>query len=131
MQSVINDFKLQETRYYDYNNIRAYELVESFIIEKDWEEFIHMNDSLEKITKEQLVAFANEKFKDNNYVVVYKRTGEDPNIHKVDKPKLRQLKSIESCNPDLPNPLKIFRKCDLSLFLSIIRKTSITAKQDH
>jgi zinc protease len=91
MQAVINDFKLQETRRYDNNMIRGYTLVDAFILDKDWGTYIHRNDTLEQITKAQLVAYANEKFKDDNYVVVYKRTGMDETTHKVDKPKITPL----------------------------------------
>lgn len=91
IQAVINDFKLQETRMYDKNSVRAYSLVNSFILDKDWAEYIHRNDTLATITKEELVAYANEKFTDSNYVIVYKRTGKDDQIHKVEKPKITPL----------------------------------------
>ena len=42
-------------------------------------------DELEKITKQELIAFAKEKYT-NNYVVVYKRTGENKDLVKVEKP---------------------------------------------
>ena len=42
---------------------------------------------LEKISKKEVVEFANAHYK-NNYVVVYKRTGEDKNVQKVDKPQI-------------------------------------------
>ena len=41
---------------------------------------------LEKITKQDIIDFANANYSDNNYVVVYKRTGEDTSIPKVEKP---------------------------------------------
>ena len=45
-----------------------------------------MNE-LEKITKQDIVDFANEYYEDN-YVVVYKRTGEDKSTLKVSKPNI-------------------------------------------
>ena len=65
-------------------------LTNAFILEQDWDKYVHMNESMAKITKEQIVAFANEKFKDN-YVVVYKRTGVDTTIFKVDKPAITPI----------------------------------------
>jgi len=44
-------------------------------------------DRLNTITKQDIVKFANENFNDN-YVVVYKRTGVDPNQQKVVKPEI-------------------------------------------
>lgn len=40
------------------------------------------------VTKEDIVDFANRIFKKNNYVIVYKRQGEQRNVQKVDKPEI-------------------------------------------
>ena len=40
---------------------------------------------LEKVTKQDIIDFANAKYADN-YVVVYKRAGEDKSVIKVTKP---------------------------------------------
>ena len=45
-----------------------------------------MND-LSKIKKQDIVDFVNKNYNDN-YVVVYKRTGDDPNAIKVTKPQI-------------------------------------------
>lgn len=86
-QAVVNNLKLNEMRYAENNGYRAYMLTNAFILEQDWGSYIHTNDMLEKITKKEIVDFANEKFKDN-YAIVYKRTGIDTTIFKVDKPKI-------------------------------------------
>lgn len=43
-----------------------------------------------KITKQQIVDFANKYFKDN-YIAVYKRIGEDTSIKKIDKPHITAI----------------------------------------
>ena len=48
-------------------------------------------NELKKISKEELVAFANEFFKEN-YAVVYKRQGKDENIVKVENPKITPIR---------------------------------------
>lgn len=83
--AVVKDFKLNETRNTENNGFRAYMLTDAFILEQNWGEVIRQNDSLAKFTKEEIVAFANEKFGEN-YAVVFKKTGIDTSIHKVDKP---------------------------------------------
>ena len=57
-----------------------------FILDIPWDE--HQNEmlELEKITKQDIIDFANANYSDNNYVVVYKRNGEDTSIPKVEKP---------------------------------------------
>ncbi|RDJ93529.1 hypothetical protein B4Q13_21315, partial [Lacticaseibacillus rhamnosus] len=47
-------------------------------------------DDMRKITREELIRFANEHYKDN-YVVVYKRTGKDPNARQVEKPDITKV----------------------------------------
>lgn len=86
-EAVVNNFKLSEIRYADNNMFRAYMLTNAFILDQDWGNYVHQNEELAKITKEQIVAFAKEHFKDN-YAIVYKRTGEDTTIYKVEKPEI-------------------------------------------
>lgn len=89
-EAVINNFELEETKYYDNNRYRTYAQVNAFILEKPWKDFIETNARLKKITKDQIMAFANENFNDN-YVVVYKRTGVDTSIYKVPKPQITPI----------------------------------------
>ena len=57
-----------------------------FILDITWDE--HQNEmlELEKITNKILLILNNANYSDNNYVVVYKRNGEDTSIPKVEKP---------------------------------------------
>ena len=52
-----------------------------------------MLDEMSKVTKKELVDFANQLFTDNNYVVIYKRKGEDKNIIKVEKPPITPVET--------------------------------------
>lgn len=85
LEAVINDMKLQELKSYESNRSRADKFVESFVLGIPWQDYIARTEKLAKITKKELVDFANANYK-NNYVVVYKRTGEDKNVQKVEKP---------------------------------------------
>jgi hypothetical protein len=58
----------------------------------DWNETSAMTDALSKVTKQQVIDFAN-KYCGNGYVIVYKRKGEDKNISKVDKPEITQVET--------------------------------------
>lgn len=85
LDAVINDLKLNETQQYENNTALANMYVEAFIKELDWKGRVAFLEDLRKITKQELVDFANGFYKDN-YVVTYKRQGEDPNIVKVENP---------------------------------------------
>ncbi|MGG8494890.1 M16 family metallopeptidase [Tenacibaculum sp. TC6] len=85
IDAVVNDLKLSRTRQYENNTALASAYYNAFIQRENWEDRVKFLDDLKKITKQQLVDFAN-KFYQNNYVLVYKRKGEDKNIFKVENP---------------------------------------------
>ncbi|MEW7276990.1 insulinase family protein [Aquimarina sp. 2201CG1-2-11] len=85
LSAVINDLKLYQTRQYENSTPLASAYYNAFIHRQDWKTKIEFLDELKKITKQELVDFANSFYKEN-YVVVYKRKGEDKNISKVENP---------------------------------------------
>lgn len=85
IDAVINDLKLSQMRDYEDAANVAYDLVNTFVHFQDWKDRISMHDRMRSLTKEDLVAFANEFYKDN-YAVVYKRQGEPSGVVKVENP---------------------------------------------
>ncbi|OQD42898.1 peptidase M16 [Croceivirga radicis] len=83
--AVVNDLKLKKMKDFEEASNVAYELVQSFVHFQDWEDRLALLDKMKKVTKEELVAYANDFYKDN-YVVVYKRQGEPSNVVKVENP---------------------------------------------
>ena len=85
LSAIITDMKLQKTKTFEYNSARADAFVGSFITGTKWEDYVNTIDRLSKITKQQVIDFVKANYT-NNYVVVYKRTGEDKSVQKVEKP---------------------------------------------
>ncbi|GAB1309222.1 insulinase family protein [Urechidicola sp. KH5] len=85
IDAVVTDLKLNDTRSYENSSALASMYYNSFIHHQDWSDAIKFLDDLKAVSKEELVAYANEFFSDD-YVVVYKRKGEDKNIVKVKNP---------------------------------------------
>ncbi len=83
--AVVKDMKLSEIRNNESNGARAYFMTTAFILGVDWERYVNRFAEMEKLTKEDIVNFAQKRFNDN-YVVVYKRSGEDETVAKVEKP---------------------------------------------
>ena len=84
---IISDLKLTQIKKMETNSGSCFnEFVDAFILDIPWDEHQKEMLELEKITKQDIVDFANANYTDNNYVVVYKRTGEDTSIPKVEKP---------------------------------------------
>ncbi len=87
LKAIISDLKLDQIKKYESNNGRADEFIDAFILNKDWEKHQKFLDELSKITKQEIIDFVNANYSDN-YIVVYKRLGEDPNAVKVTKPQI-------------------------------------------
>ena len=91
IEAVVNDLKLSQTRQYENNTALAGAYFNAFIHHENWADKVRFLDDLKKISKQELVDFAN-KFYQNNYVVTYKRKGEDKNIVKVSNPGITPVK---------------------------------------
>ncbi len=85
IDAVINDLKLNQTRRYENNSALASVYYNAFIHRQKWEDKVKFLNELKKISKQELVDFANTFYKEN-YVVTYKRKGEDASIVKVQNP---------------------------------------------
>ena len=86
LQANINNFKLGQMQAMDSNEGRADWYVNSFVNGTSWSDEVTQLDRLSKLTKEDVMAFADKYLSDSSYVVVYKHQGIDPNQHKIDKP---------------------------------------------
>jgi predicted Zn-dependent peptidase len=81
---------------------RASNLMNDFTSGIDWRNDVASVAELTKITKAQMVAFANKYLGTGNYVIVYKHQGEDKNIVKVDKPHITAVEvNREAASPFL------------------------------
>ena len=83
--AIVNNEKLTRTKAYESNEARASALYESFIERISWVDYVKQQEDFGTITKAEIVKFVNDNY-GQNYVAVFKRTGEDPNKVKVVKP---------------------------------------------
>ncbi len=97
--SIINNLKKNTIQATETYSSRASNLMDAFTSELDWQEQVAYTDMLSKITKKDIVAFANKYFGDN-YVAVLKRKGEDKNIIKVEKPKITPVETNRDAQSD-------------------------------
>lgn len=90
MGAVIKDFKYSEMKGMETNRGRAYAFVDAFIGEKDWADKVNHIDKMAKLTKADIVAYANKMYTDDNYVTIWKRLG-DPTVEIVEKPEITPI----------------------------------------
>ena len=93
MEGTINNLKLAQMSQLEDNSSRADMYVQSFISGTDWADEVAWLDNLSKVTKQDVIDWANKYLGENNYAVVYKRFGEDKNVQKVSAPKITPIKA--------------------------------------
>lgn len=89
-EAAANILKIIYLEQYSSNNGRVSSFVDAFTYDISWEDKVAEVDEYRQITKEDIVGFANNHYRDN-YVVVYKRTGEDSTIEKMRKPEITPI----------------------------------------
>lgn len=87
LEAVINNYQYQEIKSFEYNYMRAYTFVYSFTNDIPWDKILKEREELSKITKEEIVSFVKKNYNDN-YAVVYKRTGKNEEGKKITKPEI-------------------------------------------
>ena len=85
IDAVVNDLKRSRLQNWENSRSLAASLYKSFINETPWENIVYQYDDLSKITKQQLMDFAKNNYNDN-YVIVYKRQGENKDLVRVSNP---------------------------------------------
>lgn len=103
LEANINNFKLAQLQSMESNEGRADMFVSSFINGTDWKDEVNAIDRMSKLTKEDIVAFANKYLKENNYAAIYKKQGKDPNEKKMTKPEITPIIS----NRDVASPFLV------------------------
>ncbi|MBR3936549.1 MAG: insulinase family protein [Bacteroidaceae bacterium] len=91
IEAAISNIKLRQMRQLESNSSRAMMMVNSFIKRSDWADEVHELDRLEKVTKADVVEWANEYLSDNSYVVVYKHQGVNPKNNKIVAPAITPI----------------------------------------
>jgi predicted Zn-dependent peptidase len=92
IKATVANTKLGLLQAMDNNGYRAETISNEFILSRgaDWDKTLNSPDAMAKVTKKEIVDFAN-KFFVNDYVIGYKHKGEDKSIQKVAKPSITPI----------------------------------------
>ncbi len=91
LEATINNFKRSQMGTMQSNEGRADWFVQTFVNGCDWADEVVAVDRMSKLTKQDIVDFANRYFTDHNYALIYKRQGKDPNEMKIEKPEITPI----------------------------------------
>ncbi|TCC98025.1 M16 family metallopeptidase [Pedobacter psychroterrae] len=92
ISAIVANSRLRLLQAFDGNAYRVESATTEFIQNRglNWDKSLSTPDDMAKITKQQVVNFANQFFRDN-YVVGFKHKGEDKNVLKVEKPMITPI----------------------------------------
>ena len=91
LTSIIANKKLSYYKSLDNNNYRASLMGDAFINDQDWAQVATQLERQAKLTKKEIVEFAQKYLRDDNFVCVYKRMGEDTTLKKIEKPAITPI----------------------------------------
>lgn len=122
ISSIVKNAKKSQMRQAEYNGWKSRTLIDGFIFNKPWEYYAHYYDNMAKISKSQVVAWANEHLK-KNYVTVHKTKGERTPL-RLEKPAITAIqvnrgeksdfrKKLERKNSDRLAPLFVNYETDI------------------
>lgn len=104
LTSIVNNEKLNYLRRLDNNRSRVSMLVDAFINGEDWAQHVSQIDRMSKISKADIIAFAN-KYLTDGYAYVEKRKGEDTSIKKIEKPAITPIPANREYASDFLNEM--------------------------
>ncbi|HTO15935.1 MAG TPA: insulinase family protein [Edaphocola sp.] len=97
--SIVNNEKKDNIAQNESYSSRANNLMSNYTSEEDWATTISFPETISKITKKDIIDFAKKYLNNDNYVIVYKRQGEDNSIVKVEKPTITPVTINKSQSP--------------------------------
>ena len=97
--AIIANEKVRRVQRAEENNGRAFEMLNAFVVGEDWKNRVGYINEMQKITKQDVIDYANKYF-GNDYVIVYKKTGKDSKVVKVKKPHITPVEVNRSDRSD-------------------------------
>jgi len=91
LPAIINDFKLQRLKGLETAEGLATNIYDTYIKGRSWAEELNEMDEYAEITKQEIIDFSNDFFKDN-YAVINKEKGINDQLLRVDNPGITPIK---------------------------------------
>ena len=127
LPSVIANKKLNYYKGLDDNEERTSIMVDAFINDQKWEDVATKLERQSKLTKQDIVDFANKYLRDDNFVCVYKRMGEDTTLKKIEKPAITPIPANREYESDFVKEIKNAKVPDIQpQFLDFKKDLTVT-----
>ncbi|MCO6495802.1 MAG: insulinase family protein [Bacteroidetes bacterium] len=90
MKGIIFNQEVNDIKNFEDNQGTAYTLLDAFVKNLKWIDVLNANYRMSKITKQDLMDFA-KKYYNNDYVIIYKKQGENEQTKKIEKPQITKI----------------------------------------
>ena len=100
LKSIIANYRRGEMANLESNFSRAYKMEAAFINGLDWEDVATELERATKVSKKDIVEWANKNMPTDDYCVVYKRQGEDKSQKKIEKPAITPISANRDAQSD-------------------------------
>ncbi len=90
LKAIVANSNVEEIQKLESNEGIAYTQLDAFVTGRRWIDVLNSNFELSKISKKDIVDFANEYYT-KGYSIVYKRTGKDAKKEKIEKPTITEV----------------------------------------
>ncbi|MCQ2065293.1 MAG: insulinase family protein [Bacteroidaceae bacterium] len=98
--AAVANMKLSEMRALESNRNRAMMFVNSFCNHTEWADEVTLLDRLSKVTKADVMAWADKWLSANSYVAVYKHQGVNPKNNKIEAPAITPIATNRDSQSD-------------------------------
>ena len=112
LEATINNAKLSLMKQYESNQSRVSMMSYAFVQNQKWEDVVNELEEYSKITKKDLVDFAN-KYLSGHYVIINKRQGTPAEIAKVAKPPITPIEVGRDAESDFLKQIKANKVADI------------------
>ncbi len=99
LPAIINDFKIQRMKAMETADGLATNLYDTYIKGRTWQQELNEMEEYAAFTKEEVVRFANDFFREN-YVIIYKEKGINDKLLRVDNPGITPIKINREAQSD-------------------------------
>lgn len=91
VKAAVDNYRIRQMRSNESNSSRASRFVDSFVNRHEWKDDVHQLDRLSKLTKDDIVRWANQYLAENSYVSAFKHIGPNPKNEKIVAPKITPI----------------------------------------
>ncbi len=131
LTAAINNIRFREIASLESNSSRAMKMAMAYLNNQDWEEVVNEIETMSKVTKAELVEFANKVFKNNNYVVVKKVQQEAEQVEKVEKPPITPIQINRDAESDFFKQIKAKKVKPIETEFVDYSKAMVVEKMDN